>query len=416
MSSSMAISTSKILKIKVSEILYDATSLTLPFVNEYRLKDKETGEKKYITAITFERDVVRDGIPCVTQLNVRGDGRLGIPTQKTQEVMIGIERMFVAKHTVNGELRLKTDMSDVTEEDRTIDVGSINNLARAMGYKGNINNRVRQSILDDLDRLEYTHWESVTGWHVTDDDKNKRFYESLKKGFTLISRPLTLERRDYDDKGNVNTGECLDASTRITISMEVYMAIASKQCVIYNENISDKIPNLPAKNVYLIGKKWAGKDKVLTIHTDKLEQVVPTIQKGKYKKRYIMDVLDKLKSTNTCKVTLLKNDVVVLDYRTSNKLCSSYNSTDTHQDDSAYFKSRYKKWSEAVKRLKEIGFTSEEIDDIDVDRIKYICALLRYIDTREYAGKKNGSLSIADIKGFFINYYNNNYEIDEKYY
>ena len=406
-------STTKTLTIKVSEILYDASTLMLPFLSEYRPPKDADGNKKYITAIKFEKEVTRDGQPCVAELIVKGDPILGVPTMKSQEVMIALERIFVEENSVNGELQLKTDVNEVTVQDRTIDFKSITNLARMMGYKGSINNRVRQNILDDIERLANTTWICNVGWTV--NEKDLTLHQSFKDGFRLINRATVLQQKEVDKNGNTIENS-LKATTKIVLSEQVYTAIANKNVIIFNKRINEKIKNLAAKNIYLVGKKWAGKDKVITMHLSKLKTVIPTVRDDKHTREYMINTLVELKKTNECGVYFLDNDVITLDYRKTNVKTLDGALKKSDDDKISYFRNKYNTWKECMDGVKKIGLTDVEMPYLDPLRMNYIAALLRYIESRQFAAEKNNKHGIDNPDDFFRSYYLNNYKIDDKYF
>lgn len=409
------VSTAKTLVLDVNENLFDLNSMTLAFVanyNAYKTQIVDGKEVKildekgkpipvYYNKLIFNREVVRENKQKMAVMTVIGDVEYGVPTLYDKKVLQALERLFIKQHMKDGVMTYKT-AEEVTKEDRILNYGSITNIARELKYEGSINSRVRENIKIAIQRLSNATWKSAIGWDVHDNDKSYNYV--LSKGYRLFE-PIDVEL----EKNRINkdgSKTLIDYSTVLVLSEELYRSLANNKVIIYNEIIDSKITHLPAQNMYLIAKTWAGDDNSIKISLDKLIDVVPTIQKGKRRLEYGKNAIKKIEESGICKIKYLNNNVILFTFDKE---------ADKRRIDN--FTNKYISWPDTVERLIEIGFTQEEILLLDTSKSDKIQAILRFMDNINYARIHNKKTPITFPKKYFLKCYNNDsIEIDEKYY
>lgn len=115
----------------------------------------------------------------------------------------------------------------------------------------------------------------------------------------------------------------------------------------------------------------------------------------KYRKREIKNALKNLNDNGIVKIKY--------DDQNPNKVYFIFD-----DDNNIEIKKKYGTFKEIEQKYKDLGFTENEIDEyLNIEKIRYIQALLRYMDN-----KKN----IKNAKKYFVRCYNKPIDIPEVYF
>lgn len=383
------ISTAKVFYHNVKlEGIVDGNTVQLPFIAEYR-GDRQTA----LEYIWYTKDLKGNRIK--RGIFVSGHGKYGVPDLGDYDTLVALQRLFFYQKTQNGICELETDISKITDNDLAITF-TIDRLAKEMGYHSP-SNATRNKIKKSLKKLVATTIENRFEGGIY-DIKNKKYILNQDRSFHY------LESREgstiTDEEGN----EIQDI-TKIRFSRFFYEQIINDYKLFYNAPNINKTKNKMAKKMYLLALQWKGNNSFSWVNINTLMERIPMKQKQpKYRKQYIKKALKEL---NDKKVVKVKYDVDNKD--------KVYFIFDENKVEEHYLLNKYNKFSEIQEAFYGMGFTMIEIDEyLDVEKIRYIQGLLRYVKTQEM----NGNIK-KDIKNYFLKclkkVLTNQMKIDEKY-
>lgn len=378
------VNTAKVLKLNMNESVIDSNSVQLPCIAEYR------GER--ITMLKYTWTTKAEGKPVKRGIKVSGHGEYGIPTLRELDVLIALENIFISKHTCDGITQLKTE--NITEDDLTIDF-TINQLAKELGYSSP-NNNVRNNIKKSIEILVATTISNLYEGGIYDVKRR----EYIKNPHVMYHY---LESYGGYDTVDENGNTIVIDVTKIKISKFFYDMIVNDYKLFYNRLQYKKTKNLTARKIYLMALQWMGKNDFAFANISTLIQRVPMAQsEPKYQKQYIKTALKNLEEKGLLKV--------VYDKTNPDKVYLLKPNVDFNEN-GLYHLNKFHSYDEVVEGLQEFGLLALEIPIyFDVEKIAYVQALLRYGNTLRMYGK------IANPKQWIIDYLENYYPIDDKYY
>ena len=395
----------KTITLKTNEYIFDVNSLFLPFMPEYR------GEKVQII------EVEQINSAGSNKIEVRGDSELGVPTVYDKMTLTALQKIFIKQRSYNGKINFKT--KNITEEDRIIKPITITELAREMGYKGNISVAVKASICDSIRRLSFTTY--VSSNDRTYNHKDKEYLMKAEEGIHLLKyKMLTLtdiekeirRKQSSYKKGKAENKKIyleqkervFEGSVQIVLDDVVYRAMACEQILYYKDTPLSKIKHPYSKSIYMLALKMAGSSKEWKVSYKKLLTYFPPKPEMTYRraKEIVNKALDRISESGVCRISYLKNDVVSFTFKDKEN-----QNTKTGYD---YMTDRFNTFGEMLQGYLDLGLTQEEVFGFNMQKQRYYEALVRYATLRKHYG------SIKDTREFVLKYIKNEYPIDDKYY
>lgn len=385
-----SINTSKTIIINDEEGITGSDIIQLPFMQEYRGKGKEG---KTVTSVEYVWDSTENNKTIQRGVEISGHGKYGVPTLKDREVLLALQRIYLNKRTTKNILELKP-YEELKEKDLFINFKRYE-LAKEMGYvrpNKNVMNNLKMSIEIWLATTIFSRYSG--GLY---NPKEKKYITNNKIGFHFLES-MAVQESFYND-------EDFDI-TNIKLSKFCYDMIYYNYRLFYDLKSINKINNLLARGIYLLALQWGGKAGFTWMNMGTLINKFPMKDSidRKYKKRNIKNALKLLVDIGVLDVTYKDNcEKIYITLKKKNKKIKN-------AEDYVNNLHKYKTWKEIKQRLLSFGFVENEIEELDLERINYIKALLRYIDVRLHF--KN----VEKPKELFNSYYENNFPIDEKYY
>ena len=367
--------TAKIFKYNAKfEGIVEGNTVQYPFIAEYK------GERKTAMDYTWHTKD-KDGKLCKRGIFVSGHGQYGIPTLYDADILITLQDIFFQKKTMNGVCELKT--KDLTEDDLKIDF-SINELAREMGYSLPVCNKTRESIKKSIETLVATTIFSRYEGGIY-DITNKKYISNTKIGYHYI---------EGYESGSIKDGEeeIFDV-TRIKLSMFTYTQIINNFKLFYDKAKYRKPKNKMSRKIYNMVLQWKGDKDVSWVSMEKIMERIPMIEsQERYRKRYIKNALKELHDNKVVKISY-KNELICFDFR---------NNFDKKQ-----LLNKYNSYAEIRETFIIMGFDLYDMDKyLDLEKVRYIQALLRYLDAQQPIHKKQ----------YFMKCYDDNIDLDKVYY
>lgn len=416
----------KVIKLRSSESIMDGNSVQTPFIAPYRIPKNKDGHREPLTSVQYTWESIENGVVVKRGLEVSGHGRLGVPTLKDKEVLRALQDIYIWSKIDKGVLRLETDLSKVTEQDLMVDFISIENIAKAMGYKS-ISGQQRTFIKESIERLVATTifnrysgglYDPISKRYITDRNVSYKYLDEMDNYIEYDCGSCSCK-----NICNKNIKHCINEDnqkrdvTKIKLSTFVYLNIANNYRLYYDRDNANLIRNLIAKNIYLISRKWIGNGYVAVANIKKYMDRIPmNAKQEKHRKQALKEGLDILNTYDFVEATIDKKDIVTvkhLDKKPTNKGNIKTIENDKKPTDLSYYKDRYTTFMKLRERLLEIGFTELEFNNVieaNIQKIEYFKALMRYVDMR-----CNYDTNINPYD-YFINCWNSKKEIEDKYY
>lgn len=385
-----SLNTSKTITINANEGITGSDIVQLPFMQEYRGKGKEG---KTITSVEYVWDSTEDNKTIQRGVEISGHGKYGVPTLKDREVLLALQRIYLNKKAVKNVINLKP-YEELKEKDLFIDFKRYE-LAKEMGYvrpNKNVMNNLKMSIEIWLATTIFSRYSG--GLY---NPKEKKYISNNKIGFHFLES-MTVQESFYDN-------EDFDI-TNIKLSRFCYDMIYYNYKLFYDLNNISKIDNLLARGIYLLALQWGGKTGFAWMNMDTLIDRFPMKDSTarKYRKRNIKNALKLLEDVGVLEVSYKENcEKIYITLKKKNKKIKK-------AEEYVNNLHKYKTWKEIKQRLLSFGFNEIEIEDLNLEKINYIKALLRYIDVRLHFN------NVEKPKELFNSYYENDFPIDEKYY
>lgn len=357
-----------------TDAIIDGNSVQqLIFIKEYK------GDRKTLMEYTWNGkdengNLVKRGI------KVSGHGSYGIPTLAEYSVYSALQRIFINQKTVNGFCELKYDNYD--SDYLTINF-TITDLAREMGYASKPSSDTREKLKKSIDILLATTLFSTCDGGLYDIRKKKYIKTSSSVGIHLLESASTISTEE-------------ETYTKIKLSEYTYAQIVNDFKLFYNKNKFNKIKNNVAKKVYHLALQWKGDKSFSFINIDTLAERIPSVQEEqRYNKRDIKKAIEYLQKKN---IVGIKYDDKVKD-----KVYFVFEGENISDN----VKNKYKTFKEIKERFFEMGFNLTEVEEMfDIEKIRYIQALLRYIDVKNPKNPKN----------YYKKCFNDNIEISKEFY
>lgn len=405
-------------RIKISEAIVDGNTVQMPFLVPYKGTP--------ITLVEFYWNNVEDGKNVKRGLKVSGHGQYGVPTLKDKSVLMALQNIYIESKLKNGILNLELDETKVPEDELFIDFQNINNIAYEMGYKS-VRAKTKENIKKSIERLVATTMINLASGGLYDPIAKKyitssesyRYLEGMEN-YTFYDCENCLYEKGCDKNFETcqnKENQSVDV-TKIKISRFFYKCIANNFKMIYEKDKSNQIKNLVAKNIYLISQRWLDKNSCTSVAniSKYIERLPMNTKEDKHKKQCIKEAVEKLNEYDFVKAELVGDLVKVthLDKTRRAKL-----PTKNKIIDDSYLKNKYNTYKEIEEKLKEYGFTDQELTiylSLEMlQHIRYIQALMRYTEILNGYGK------IKDVKAYLktgLTYTSDKtpYNIEEKYY
>lgn len=334
-----------------TDAIIDGNSVQqLIFIKEYR------GDRKTLMEYTWNAKD-SDGYPIKRGIKVSGHGSHGIPTLAEYAVYSALQRIFINQKTVNGVCELKYD--DYDSDYLTINF-TISELAREMGYSGNLSSNTREKLKKSIDILLATTLFSTEEGGLYDIKEKKYIKTTGSSGVHLLESAISSEDES-------------ETYTKVKLSNYTYTQIVNDFKLFYNKNKFNKIKNNVAKKIYHLALQWKGDNNFSFININTLAERIPSIQEDqKYNKRDIKKAIAYLK----------EKEIVGIKYdeKSENKVYFIFDGGSISDD----VKKKYKTFKSMKERLLEMGFDLIETEEIldDTERMRYIQALLRYVEVK----------------------------------
>ncbi|MDU3410075.1 hypothetical protein [Clostridium sp.] len=334
-----------------TDAIIDGNSVQqLIFVKEYK------GERKTMMDYTwYGKD--ENGNVAKRGIRVSGHGEYGIPTLAEYSVYSALQRLFIQQKTVRGVCELKYE--DYDDEYLTINF-NITELAKEMGYASTPSKTTRDRLKKSIEILLATTLFSTHEGGLYDIREKKYIKTNLINGFHLLESINAVEDEN-------------EIYTRVKLSEYTYNQIVNDFKLFYNRNKFNTIKNNLAKKIYHLALQWKGDKNFSFANIDTLTERIPSIQEEKkYNKRDIKKSIEYLQDKNIVGIKY--------DEKNSDKVYFVFEGNDISDG----LKDKYKTYKDIREKLFEMEFNLAEVDELlDVEKIRYIQALLRYMDTRE---------------------------------
>lgn len=374
--------TAKVFKYNAGvDAILDGNTVQMAFLREYKGEIQTAME--YIWYTKEGSSLTKRGI------FVSGHGEYGVPTLKEYDVYAALQRIFIDKKTFRGICELKTD--DITDDYLNISF-SLTELAKELGYS-TPNAKTRENLKKSIEILLSTTIFSRYSGGIY-DIKNKKYIVDATVGYHLLE---TMESVEVSDKSSSIPKIDL---TKIKLSKFTYDQLSNNYKLFYNKDVYNKTKNLMARKIYHMALQWKGNNNFSYATINTLMERIPMVDVDeKYQKR---DIKKALKILND-------KDMVKIKY-------------DNDNPDKVYFifkeeaelaidkLDKYNSYEEIKNAYFEMGFTLDEIQEyLEVENIRYIQALLRYMEARKNTIKNSKEYLKSCIK-------NPIKDLDEKYY
>ena len=356
------------------DAVVDGNSVQMAFVKEYK------GERKTLMEYTWSNKD-KNGNLIQRGIKVSGHGEYGVPTLKEYDVYVALQRIFINKKTQNGMCTLLPDNYD--DDYLTIEF-SISELAKEMGYS--VPSSKTRDLKKSIDTLLATTIYSIYNGGIY-DIKEKKYVTNSSYGFHLLESMASLD---------IDNGTDISNYTKLRLSKFTYEQIVNDYKLFYDKSKYNKTKNLLAKKIYHLALQWKGDSKFSFCNIDTLVERLPMVNcEPKYRKREIKNALKNLNDNGIVKIKY--------DDQNPNKVYFIFD-----DDNNIEIKKKYGTFKEIEQKYKDLGFTENEIDEyLNIEKIRYIQALLRYMDN-----KKN----IKNAKKYFVRCYNKPIDIPEVYF
>lgn len=351
------------------DAIVDGNTVQMAFLRDYR------GERK--TLMEYNWYTKENGKLIERGLSVSGHGKHGVPTLKEYEVYVALQRIFINKKTENGVCKLQYENYD----DDYLSINfSINELAKEMGYS-KPNNTTRENLKKSIDILLATTIFSTHNGGLY-DIRNKSYIVNTKIGVHLL-----------ESMSSIDDGEDFNY-TKLKLSRFTYEQILNDYKLFYDLEKYNKTKNSIAKKIYHLALQWKGENSFSFANINTLIDRIPMVDVlDKYKKRDIKKALKELDDKNIVKIKY--------DNKNSDKVYFIF------KDMNVDYK-KYNTYKEIEQKYLDMGFSANEIEKyLDVEKINYIKALLRYIDSQR---------NISDIKKYFMSCLTNRIDIPDIFY
>jgi hypothetical protein len=341
------------------DAVVDGNTVQMAFLREYKSEEIQTA-MEYMWFANEDGKLIKRG------LYVSGHGEFGVPTLKEYDVYVALQRIFINKKTKRGICQLETE--NINDEDLEIQF-TINELARELGYS-TPSSATRENLKKSIRiLLATTIFSKYTGGIY--DIRNKKYIANAEIGFHFLESMQSLDL--------IGDDEIMDV-TKIKLSKFTYDQILNDYKLFYNKNIYNKTKNLMARKIYHMALQWKGNNNFSFVNINTLVEKFPMINvEDKYKKR---DIKKAIKILNDKGMVRIKYDednpdkVYFIFNNVSEEVCV----------DSI---SKYITYKDTKERFYEIGFNVIEVDEYleqQIENVKYIQALLRYVDERINGG------------------------------
>lgn len=394
----------KAIRLKTNEYIFDAGSLLLPFIADYR------GDK----VITLE--VIQNN----STIRVKSS-TYGVPTLYDKTVLMAIQKLFVQQRLDNKTLTL--NRKDITREERTMKPVTLREIYKAMGYDVNPTSYQLKKISESIERINETTY-IICGDRLYDHKDNKYIIKgNAKKGIHLLEYEkvdYTLEELEERKKHASRIGtneknkkkylknkeEMIDGRVQITLSELVYQALASDQLVYYNDPTVMNIKNTLAKHIFVLALKWAGSKKEVKIGMKTLLTYIP-MKKGKKlssQKTMLRNAVEYLNTNGVCTAYELNNDIFYFCFKKAKEEKLPEN---VEHD---YLKGKFNTIQELNQGFIDLGFEDGFCYTLELTKMEYYKAMVRYITI------KNGYGAINDTKAYTIDFMKKNRDVEKKYY
>lgn len=362
------------------ESVVEGNSVQLPFIAEYK------GEKKTALEYTWYTKGV-NGEMYKRGILVSGHGAYGVPTLFEYDVYVTLQDIFLKKKTKKGVCELRT--KNIDDDYLKIEF-SINELAREMGYKMPISNATRNSLKKSIKMLLATTVFSIYEGGIY-DVVNKKYITNKEIGFHYLE--------SYESKNTTTEdGKIIDV-TSVKLSSFTYQQILNDYKLFYDKNGYVKIKNRIAKKIYHMALQWKGKNDFAWAKLETIVEKIPMLEdRKKYQNRKIKNALKVLDKSELVKITYNQENSDLIYFNFSQK------------DNNEGIMNKYNKHKEVEDELYNIGFTMVEVQEyLDVEDIRYIQALLRYMEVMKPINKKRYFKFCYEDRIDVSPYYNEDY-------
>lgn len=351
------------------DAVVDGNTVQMAFLRDYK------GEKQ--TMMEYTWFTKENGGLVKRGLSVSGHGEHGVPTLKEYEVYVALQRIFINKKTENGMCKLESEGYD----DDYLSINfTINELAREMGYS-TPSSVTRSNLKKSIDVLLATTIFSIHEGGIY-DIRNKKYVTNTKVGIHLIE---SMQSMDINDEINY---------TQIKLSRFTYEQILNDYKLFYDLGKYNKTKNSMAKKIYHLALQWKGENNFSYANINTLVERIPMVDiEPKYKKRDIKKALKELNDKEIVKIKYDDDnpDKVYFIFKGENKEAK-----------------KYKTYKDIQQRYYDMGFDMFETEKyLDIQDIRYIQALLRYVDSKK---------SVDNIKKYFLKCLENRIKIPDIYY
>lgn len=366
------------------DAVVDGNTVQMAFLREYKGEIQTALE--YTWYSTENSQLVKRG------LFISGHGQYGVPTLREYDVYVALQRIFINKKTKHGFCELRTE--NIDDDYLKIDF-TIQELARELG-SDSPNKLMRENLKKSLKILLATTIFSRYSGGIY-DIRNKKYIANTEIGVHLIESMESIEVVDKDGKFGIDI-------TQIKLSRFTYDQITNDYKLFYNKQIYNKTKNLMARKIYHMALQWKGNNNFSYANISTLAERIPMVDvEDRYKKRDIKKALKILNDKDMIKIKY--------DDKNPDKVYFIFNPSEEGEicvDNM----DKYNTYAEIKEAYFKMGFRLDEFDEyLNVENIRYIQALLRYIDER----MKNSS--IKNVKSYFKRCIKNPLKkLDSKYY
>lgn len=367
------------------DAVVDGNTVQMAFLREY--KGEVQTAMEYVWYSNDNGQLVKRGI------FVSGHGEYGVPSLKEYDIYIALQRIFITKKTSHGICELK---AEALEDDYLNINFTITELAKELGYS--TPSKVTRENLKKSIRilLATTIFSRYSGGIY--DIRNKKYITNQEIGVHLLESMESLEIINEDGEFELDV-------TKIRLSRFTYEQILNDYKLFYNKQVYNKTKNLMARKIYHMALQWKGNNNFSFANINTLAERIPMVDvEDKYKKR---DIKKALKILND-------KDMIKIKYDDNNpdKVYFIFDSSINEDELFISGLDKYNTYAEIKEAYFNLGFRLDELDEyLDVENIRYIQALLRYMEERMI------SKSIADPKEYLKKCIKNPMrKLDVKYY
>lgn len=392
----------KIISLKKNEYLFDLNSLFLPFIPDY---DTSKGLVTELEVPLDDGSVIKVTSPSY-----------GVPTLYDKDVLLALQRIMLKQNTnLQRKFKIKKSIDDLLESDRTIGPISIESIAKEMGYEREPSVDTKYKICTSIKRMHEASY--ITTKSRIYVKKHDTFLMKAEEGIHLIDNyniiEYTKEEKDQrakkatkkatDEKYLKKKNSLFNGYIKMVINSTTFKSIILDQYVFYNWDEAREIKNITARHIYLLALKMAGANKEWSVSTSKLLKYLP-MKPGmqlKYQKQAIKRALTKLNSTKKCKISYWNNDVNHFSFSTTKKETIAAPN---------YMKDKFNSFGEMIEGFIDLGLTREEAINLNLQKIAYYQALLRYVTIINSYGE------IEDTRAYILKCLKNERPVPAEYY